>query len=124
MKITIHSIPEEDIRMMAYSDASFATRSKQQSQKGGLFLAAHKDILSQKRATASPLIWYSKKFERVVASTLAAETYALSAVVHLIDWLRLAWEWMRNPAIPWQHLSSNTMLSVEFRLIGYTVPPN
>ena len=58
MKITIYSISEEDIRMMAYSDASFATRSKQQSQKGGLFLAAHKDILSQKRATASPLIWY------------------------------------------------------------------
>jgi hypothetical protein len=102
MKITIHSIPEEDIRMMAYSDASFATRSKQQSQKGGLFLAAHKDILSQKRLTASPLIWYSKKIERVVASTLAAETYALPAVVDLIDWLRLAWEWMRNPAIPWQ----------------------
>ena len=43
-----------------------------------------------------------KEIERVVASTLAAETYALSAVVDLIDWLRLAWEWMRNPAIPWQ----------------------
>lgn len=102
MKITIHSIPEEDIRMMPYSDASFATRSKQQSQKGGLFLAAHKNILNQQSATASPLVWYSKKIERVVASTLAAETYALSAVVDLIDWLRLAWEWIRNPAIPWQ----------------------
>ena len=55
MKITIHSIPEEDIRMMAYSDASFATRSKQQSQKGGLFLAAHKDILSQKEINCKSL---------------------------------------------------------------------
>ena len=101
-KISIQHIPEEHIRMMAYSDASFATRSKQQSQKGGLFLAAHKDVLSQKVAQASPLVWYSKKIDRVVASTLAAETYALSSAVDLIDWLRLAWEWMRNPSIPCQ----------------------
>eukprot|EP00435_Cladocopium_sp_Y103_P037596 s1533_g10.t1 len=41
VRVTFSSIPEEKIRIVAYSDASFATREKQQSQKGGLFLATH-----------------------------------------------------------------------------------
>ena len=102
LKITISCIPKDDIRMVSYSDASFATREKQQSQKGGLFLAVHKDIFQQKSAIASPLIWYSKKIDRVVASTLAAETYALSSAVDMIDWIRLVWEWIKNPLIPWK----------------------
>lgn len=102
VKITFNSIPMEDLHFMSYSDASFATRSNQQSQKGGLFLAVHKDVLSQKPAIASPIMWYSKKIDRVVASTLAAETYALSAAVDLLDWLRLSWEWMKSPTIPWK----------------------
>ena len=78
------------------------TRDKQQSQKGGLFLATHVDVFHQKSAKASPLTWYSKKIDRVVASTLAAETYALSSAVDMADWLRLAWEWLRNPLTPWK----------------------
>ena len=37
-----------------------------------------------------------------VASTLASETFALSSAVDLLNWLRLAWSWLRNPTIPWQ----------------------
>ena len=100
--VTISSIPDEEIRMVAYSDASFATREKQQSQKGALFLAVHQDVFGQQKALSSPLTWYSKKIERVVASTLASETFALSSAVDLLNWLRLAWSWLRNPTIPWQ----------------------
>ena len=100
--VTISSIPDDEIRMVAYSDASFATREKQQSQKGALFLAVHQDVFGQKKALSSPLTWYSKKIERVVASTLASETFALSSAVDLLNWLRLAWSWLRNPNIPWQ----------------------
>ena len=78
VKITISSTPEDEIRMVAYSSASFATREKQQSQKGSLILASHENIFHQKVAKASPLSWSSKKIDRVVASTLAAETFALS----------------------------------------------
>eukprot|EP00435_Cladocopium_sp_Y103_P057366 s1032_g19.t1 len=102
VKITISSIPEDKVRMIAYSDASFATREKQQSQKGNLILAAHADVFQQKIATASPLTWSSKKIGRVVASTLAAETFALSHAVDALNWIRLAWEWIRNPQTPWQ----------------------
>ena len=103
VRITYESIPIHDISFLVYSDASFATREKQQSQKGGLVLAAHRDICSQKPAISSPIVWYSKKIDRVVASTLAAETYALSHAVDLVDWIRLSWAWLKNPQIPWQH---------------------
>ena len=43
-----------------------------------------------------------QKIDRVVASTLAAETYSLSSAVDLLDWMRLAWEWMKCPLIPWK----------------------
>ena len=102
VKVTVSSIPEDKVRFVSYSDASFATRAKQQSQKGGLFLATHSDVFQQTSAQSSPLTWYSKKIERVVASTLAAETYALSAAVDMLDWLRLSWEWMKNASIPWK----------------------
>ena len=102
VRITYESIPIHDISFLAYSDASFATREKQQSQKGGLILAAHQDICSQKPAISSPIVWYSKKIDRVVASTLAAETYALSHAVDLVDWIRLSWAWLKNPLIPWK----------------------
>ena len=39
MSIKIASMPCDDVRIVAYSDASFATREKLHNQKGGLFLA-------------------------------------------------------------------------------------
>ena len=100
--VSVVSMPCDDLRIIAYSDASFATREKMHSQKGGLFLAAHKSIFEQKSAMSSTLSWYSKKIDRVVASTLAAETYALSSAVDTCNWLRLVWEWIKCPSIPWQ----------------------
>jgi hypothetical protein len=58
--ITISSIPCSDIRFVSYSDASFATREKKQSQKGCIILAAHKDVMEQKNARSSTLGWFSK----------------------------------------------------------------
>ena len=70
---TIQNIPVDSVRMVSYSDASFATREKKQSQKGGMILAVHEDVSQQKSPKASPLVWFSRKIDRVVASTLAAE---------------------------------------------------
>lgn len=102
VKVVISSIPEDEIRFVSYSDGSFATRAKQQSQKGGIILAAQADIADQKSALSSPLLWWSKKIDRIVATTLAAETYALSSAVHLLNWVRLSWEWLRCPSTPWK----------------------
>ena len=101
--VTISSIPVNQVRLVSYSDASFATREKKQSQKGGIILATHENVFQQQSARASPLVWFSKKIDRVVASTLAAETFALSTAVDLLDWMRLAWEWIKNPQTPWKN---------------------
>ena len=48
------------------------------------------------------MCWFSKKIDRVVASTLAAETFALSSTVDLLNWIRLSWAWMQDPRISWK----------------------
>ena len=101
-KITIKSIPLDDLRFVSFSDASFATRANAQSQKGCLILASSKQIGEWQSSDISPLIWYSRKIARVVGSTLASETYALSGSVDLLSWLRIHWNWIRNPSDAWK----------------------
>ena len=50
----------------------------------------------------SPLVWFSKKITRVVSSTLASETYALSGALDLLSWTRMHWAWILDPSIPWK----------------------
>ena len=69
-----------------------------------MIMAVHEDVCHQKNAKASPLVWFSRKIDRVVASTLAAETFALSSTVDLLNWIRLAWGWIKCPNTPWQKL--------------------
>jgi len=90
-KIVIKDIPLQDLRFVSFSDASFATRAKATSQKGCLILAASKQIGEWQASDISPLVWYSRKIARVVGSTLASETYALSGSIDLLSWIRLQW---------------------------------
>ena len=105
-KITIKSIPLNDLRFVSFSDASFATRANSQSQKGCLIMAASWQIGNWQSSEASPLIWYSKKISRVVASTLASEAYALSGSVDLLTWVRLHWSWICKPHDQWKQPES------------------
>ena len=77
-EIKVKSLPPDRNRFLSFSDAAFATREKAHSQKGCLILATTDDIDQLQSSHVSPLIWFSKKINRVVASTLASETYALS----------------------------------------------
>ena len=43
----------------------------------------------------------SKKIARVVASTLASETYALFGALDQLSWIRLHWNWMIDPSTVW-----------------------
>eukprot|EP00435_Cladocopium_sp_Y103_P063659 s40_g25.t1 len=100
--ITIQSIPLENLRFVSFSDASFANRANAQSQKGCLILAASKQIGEWQSSLVSPLLWYSRKIARVVGSTLASETYALSGAVDLLSWLRIHWDWICQPSSRWK----------------------
>eukprot|EP00435_Cladocopium_sp_Y103_P041712 s568_g11.t1 len=101
--IRIQSIPVSDVHFMSFSDAAFATREKANSQKGCLILATTKQINEVQSVKVSPITWYSKKIARVVASTLASETYALSGALDLLSWTRIHWAWLINPSLQWQN---------------------
>ena len=102
-KITYKNIPIHDLRFVSFSDASFASRANAQSQKGCLILAASKCIGEWQASSVSPLLWYSRKIARVVASTLASEAYALSGAVDLFSWIRIHWSWMCQPSNEWKN---------------------
>ena len=101
-KVILQSIPIHDLRFVSFSDASFANRANAQSQKGCLILAASKQIGEWQSSLVSPLMWYSRKIARVVGSTLASETYALSGSVDLLSWLRIHWAWICQPSSAWK----------------------
>ena len=56
-------------------------------------------MLSNERAVIAPLAWSSRKIARVVRSTLSAEVVALCNSVDRMSWIRLFWEWMKNPSV-------------------------
>ena len=70
VSIKIQSMSPDKIRFLSFSDAAFATREKAHSQKGCLILATTDEIDQTKNSSVSPLVWFSKKINRVVASTL------------------------------------------------------
>ena len=101
--IRIQAIPISDVHFLSFSDAAFATREKANSQKGCLIMATTRQINEVQPAKVSPITWFSKKIARVVASTLAAETYALSGALDLLSWIRIHWAWLINPSLQWQN---------------------
>lgn len=100
--IRIQSLPIHKVRFLFFSDAAFATREKAHSQKGCLILATTDDIEQTRAAPVSPLVWFSKKINRVVSSTLASETFALSGALDLLSWTRVHWAWLLDPAVEWK----------------------
>lgn len=109
--IRIQSLKPHEVRFLSYSDAAFATREKANSQKGCLIMATTEGVDQEKSSLVSPLVWFSKKINRVVASTLASETYALSGALDLLSWTRMHWAWILNPSIPWRDME-NTLKSL------------
>ena len=61
VKIKYTTIEIPDLRFVTYSDASFATREKQHSQKGHLVLATDKGIFDRQTVISSPIAWELKE---------------------------------------------------------------
>ena len=100
--IKIKPLDPNQVRFLSFSDAAFATREKAHSQKGCLILATTDSIDQVKTAEVSPLVWFSKKINRVVSSTLASETYALSGALDTLSWIRIHWAWILDPQLAWK----------------------
>ena len=65
-------------------------------------MATHKDIGCNIRCPVNPVSWGCKKIQRIVTSTLAAETTSLNSVLDQLSWVRLCWAWIQDPRTPWK----------------------
>jgi hypothetical protein len=119
--ITIKSIPHEDLRFMVFSDASFASSSKPYSYAGSIIVGTHKNISENVECPISPLIWGSKKIQKVVTSTLSAETISMASALDQLSWLRLYWKWLHDPATQW-HRPEDALMKVEPAITVATLP--
>eukprot|EP00959_Pyramimonas_sp_CCMP1952_P351961 7374103-Pyramimonas_sp.AAC.1 len=54
-------------------------------------MTADASIRSNQRARVSVLAWRSQRLKRVISSTVAAETLALSGAIAEAQWLQLLW---------------------------------
>ena len=104
--IQIQPIQVEDFRFLAFSDASFASKGNNSSQTGTLIMGTHKDINTNTSCPVNPIAWGSKKIQRVVTSTLAAETVSLNSVLDHLSWLRLCWAWILDSNTNWKQPST------------------
>jgi hypothetical protein len=75
-----------------------------------IILATHKEISQNKSCVISPISWGTKKIQRIVTSTLSAETTALSSTLDQLTWLRLYWAWLLDPRVEWQRPEKVTNL--------------
>jgi len=102
VEIVIQPIKCNDLRFLAFSDASFASKSSPDSHTGCLIMSTHKDIMDNAQCPVSPLSWGCKKIQRVVTSTLSAETMSLATTLDQLSWIKLFWGWILDPKVKWR----------------------
>ena len=100
--LKIQPIPMEDIRFLAFSDASFASTKIPDSHQGMMIMSCHQDLGKNKTGRVNPLLWHSKKIQKVAVSTLSAEAMSLANAVDVLSWVRLYWGWLQNTQLPWK----------------------
>ena len=69
-------------------------------------MTTHADIGKNHVCPVNPISWGCKKIQRVVTSTLSAETTSLSTTLDQLSWLRLFWSWIRNPKTDWKNATT------------------
>ena len=100
--ITIKPIAVQDFCFMAFSDASFASKTKPESHSGSVIVGTHKNIMKNQKCPLSPLMWGCHKIQKVVTSTLAAETVSLASALDQLSWLRIFWAWILDARTKWK----------------------
>lgn len=59
-------------------------------------------IGENKRSVVNPIVWSSKKIQRVAVSTLSAEAVALAGAMDILAWCRLYWGWLLDSTCQWR----------------------
>ena len=111
VKLRIQPIALQDVRFVSFSDAAFASEKTKSSHQGMMLMTAHKCIGENKSSVVNPILWSSKKIQKVAVSTLSAEAMALASAVDILAWARLFWSWMLNINSAWK-LGDQTLLKL------------
>ena len=97
-------IAVHDVTFCAFSDASFSTAKDLSSRQGTLIFATEQRMSDNQRSVVCPIAWSSKKIPRVVTSTLSAEAMALSSTLDRLSFIRIFWEWIKDPSVDWANV--------------------
>ena len=100
--IKVQPIPIAKLRFVAFSDASFSSQKEPDSHQGMMIMSCHENIGSNRTSPVNPLVWHSKKIQKVAVSTLSAEAMSLAGTVDMLSWVRLYWGWIMNVNLPWK----------------------
>jgi len=111
VQIAVKAIPINDVRFVAFSDASFASQKTTSSHQGMVIMACHQQIGQNKRSDVSPIVWHSRKIQKVAVSTLSAEAMSLAGAVDVLSWIRLYWGWLQDATLPWKQ-ADQTLLKL------------
>ena len=115
LTITIKPIPEDQLRFMVLSD-------KSHSYAGNIIVCTHANIVKNHECDPiSPISWGSKKIQRVVTSTLSAETTSLATALDQLSWVRLYWKRLHDPTTTW-HKPDEALCKVEPAISVNTAP--
>ena len=107
VSLIIQPIACKDFRFLAFSDASFSSKSNPDSHAGSIILGTHKLISQNVSCPISPISWGCRKIQKVVTSTLSAETMSLSSMLDQLSWLKLFWGWLLDPSVDWKNPESS-----------------
>ena len=102
-KIKIQPISIQQLRFLAFSDASFSSPKQPDSHSGSIIMATHSNITQNYSCPVNAISWGCKKIQKVVVSTLSAETMSLNSTLDQLSWIRLFWGWLLNPNLNWKH---------------------
>ena len=69
------------------------------SRQGTLIFSTSSQLSENQKAVVCPMAWSSRKIPRVVTSTLSAEAMALSHTLDRLSFIRICWEWLKDPSI-------------------------
>ena len=67
-----------------------------------MIVSTEEKISENKCAKINPILWHSKKIQRVAVSTLSAESMAAGCALDNLAWVRLFWGWLQNPKCDWR----------------------
>ena len=86
LSLRIQSIPFGDLQWGVITDASYANATKGRSQGAFAVIAFEEKVVKEGSGRCNLLHWRSGKIQRVVNSTLAAETQSLSRGLSELSW--------------------------------------